>query len=141
MAKKQLTVKEAKLVKATIEGKNQTEAGLIADSNRSPESARVWASNTLRKATVQEELQKEMARQGISVEKIIKPIADALVADKVHIVGNGDQAMAEVVPDHSIRLKASGMAQTLLGVKADGGGDTINNFIQLVNEQKNTYGI
>ena len=110
---KQLTVKEAKLVKGIAEGKKKYKAAV--DAGYSPNSAGVIASETLRKPNIQEALQAELARQGITLEKIIKPIKDGLEAEKVHIVGNGDQAMAEITPDHSIRLKSSQMAQTLLG--------------------------
>lgn len=137
---KTLRVKEAKLVKATAEGKNQTEAGLIADDNRTPESARVWANETLQKATVQEALQAEMARQGISLELIIKPIKDGLEAEKVSIVGNGDQAMAEITPDHAIRLKSSQMAQTLLGANKNNAEGASVHYHLHQSEQREKYG-
>lgn len=135
-----ISPKEARLVKAVVEGANQTEAGLAADSDRTPESARVWANKALQKATVQEALHMEMAKQGITLEKIVKPIADALEAEKVHIVGNGDQAMAEVMPDHSIRLKASSMAQDLMGLKKNQEAPAIH-FHQHIEEKKAEYDI
>lgn len=138
MSKPKLTIKEAKLVKATIEGKNQTEAGLAADPNRKPETARVWANETLQKPTVQEAIQIAMAQQGITPEKIVKPIAEGLEAEKVHIVGNGDQAMAEVVPDHGTRIKSAQIAAQWMGMSSKEGGTT-NNFIQIINGQRNQY--
>lgn len=136
---KKLTVKEAKLVKATVEGKNQTEAGLIADPDRKPESARVWANETLQKPTVQEAIQKAMAAQGITPEKIVRPIADGLEAEKVHVVGNGEQAMAEVVPDHGIRIKSAQIAAQWMGMSAKEGGGTNVHYHLHQAEQRKKY--
>lgn len=138
MAKKpKLTVKEAKLVKGIAQGKKKYKAAV--DAGYSPNSAGVIASETLRKPNVQEALQAEMAKQGITLEKIIKPIKDGLEAEKVHIVGNGDQAMAEITPDHATRLKSSQMAQTILGANKNNDGGTTNNFIQINQTQRDKY--
>lgn len=137
MAKPKLTVKQAKFVKAKVEGKSGTQAYMEAYGTKNKATAAVEASKTLNKPNIQEAFQQAMAAQGITIEKIVKPIADGLEAEKVHIVGNGDQAMAEVVPDHSIRLKASGMAQNILGLKSEGGATT--NFIQIVQTQRDQY--
>ena len=139
MAKKSLTVKETKLIKATVAGKKQKEAGLYADPNRGSETARVWANETLRKPTVQEALQKELNRQGITLAKVVKPIKDGLEAEKVAIVGNGDSAMAEITPDHAIRLKASSMAQQLMGLNKAQSDQTTYNFTQVINTKNDKY--
>lgn len=134
-----LTVKQAKFVKAKAEGKSGTQAYMEAYGTTNANVAKVEASRTLTKPNVQEALQAEMARQGITLEKIIKPVADALEAEKVHIVGNGEQAMAEIVPDHSIRLKASSMAQTLIGANKQTGEGNITNFVNVTNNYGDRY--
>lgn len=138
---KQLKVKEAKLVKAKAKGKTHKEA--YVEAGYAPTTDNGMAVNTnkvLNRPHVQEALQAEMAKQGITLEKIIKPIKDGLEAEKVHIVGNGDQAMAEITPDHATRLKSSQMAQTILGAnKNNDGGNTTNNFIQINQSQKDKY--
>lgn len=136
---KGLTVKEAKLVKATAQGKNRTEAGLAADPNRAPESARVWASNTLQKTTVKEALHREMAKQGIDMASIVKPVKEGLVAEKVAIVGNGDSAMAEITPDHATRLKAVQIASRWMGVDASDSGSVNVHFHAHQAEQREKY--
>ena len=138
---KQLTVKEAKLVKAKVQGKTHKEAYAEAGyATTTDNGVAVNTNKILNKPHVQEALQAEMAKQGITLEAIIKPIKDGLEAEKVHIVGNGDQAMAEITPDHSIRLKSSQMAQTLLGAnKSSDGGTTNNTFIQINNQQRDKY--
>jgi hypothetical protein len=141
-----LTPKEIKLVKATAEGKNQTEAGLIADDNRTPESARVWANQTLQKPTVQEMLAKAFADNGITIEAATKPIADGLKATRTVIVRDkaasaeesDNSAFADEVPDHAIRLKAAGMAFNLMGVGKQTGDVTIN-FIGHSSEKREVY--
>lgn len=139
MGRTENPIRLAKLVKATAEGKNQTEAGLLADPNRTPESARTWANETLQKPTVKEMLHKEMVKQGIDIASVVKPVKDGLVAEKVSIVGNGDQAMAEVTPDHSTRLKAVQIASKWMGIDAVNGEGTTNNFIQIINNKADKY--
>lgn len=133
MTKPKLTLKEAKLVKATIEGKNQTEAGLEADPNRKPETARVWANEALQKPTVQQAIQDAMAKMGISPERIVKPISDALDAVKQN------QFTGEIDPDHSIRLNAAKTAASFYGLKQ--GGDININFNQIADKEREEFGI
>ena len=134
-----LTVKEAKFVKEVVSGKSNTQAALIATGATSVNSAKTLGHRLSTRVNVQEALQKEMERQGITTELIIKPIKDGLLAEKVTIVGNGDSAMAEITPDHQIRLKASSMAQTLIGANKNKDGDTINNFGQMIMAQRDKY--
>ena len=61
-----------------------------------------------------EALVKAMRQHGLTATKVIKPIAEALEANKVVIVGSGDDAFADVHPDYQLRLKASAMAIELL---------------------------
>lgn len=143
MQKHKLTVKEAKLAQAKAKGlthdKAWDEAGYSQNSSKATKVANT--QKILSKPNVQEAFQQAMAAQGITIEKIVKPIADGLEAEKVHIVGNGDQAMAEITPDHSIRLKASDMAQKLMGVKANQEGGGVNvHFHQHLEGQKDKYG-
>lgn len=139
--KRELTVREQKLIKAKVEGKSLKDAYLVAGYAPSTDNAMaVNANKVLKKPNVQEALQAAFEEHGISVSKVIKPIADGLQAEKVHIVGNGDQAMAEVVPDHSIRLKASSMALGLMVPKSE--GTTVNiNFNKVVEDDRTAFGI
>lgn len=139
--RKPLTPKEIKLVKGIAEGKTRQQAALDAYDASSPETASSIATNTLKKVNVQEALAEAFARHGITIDAATKPIADGLTAEKVHIVGNGDQAMADVVPDHGTRLKAAGMAFNLMGLGKQGDGSTINNFVIIANDQREKYGI
>lgn len=135
---RQLTDKQRKFVKAKAEGKTGVQAAMEAYDTDDYNTANVIAVENLQKPTIQEAVQKEMARQGIDLESIVRPITDGLKAEKVSIVGNGDQAMAEVTPDHGIRLKASKMAQDLIGIKSDGNGNTYN-FTQVINQKADKY--
>lgn len=138
---KQLTDKQRKFVKAKATGVSGTKAAMIAYDVNNERTASVIATENLAKPSIQEAVQKEMARQGIDLESIVRPITDGLKAEKVSIVGNGEQAMAEVTPDHGIRLKASKMAQDLIGVN-NRDGTTVNvNFVKVVKEDKDEYGL
>lgn len=136
--RKPLTPKEIKLVKGIAEGKKKRTAATEAGYTGSPETISVTASQTLKKPNVQEALAEAFAAHGITIDAATKPIADGLKAEKVHIVGNGEQAMADVVPDHATRLKAAGMAFNLMGVGKQTADVTIN-FIGHTREQQEIY--
>lgn len=143
---KTLTVKEAKLVKAKAQGKTHAvaykEAGYSLGENNPDKVARVNASKVLAKPHVQDLLQKELKKQGITIEAVVKPIAEGLVAEKVSIVGNGDQAMAEITPDHNVRIKSSQIASKWLGLEQEQGGTTVNlNFNNIAKQDKDNFGI
>lgn len=133
--KPKLTVKQAKFVKAKIEGKSGTKAYMEAYETDNAKVASVEASRLLAKPSIQEIVQESMVRQGITVDKVIQPIADGLIANKIHM--NGDAI--EYSADHSTRLKAAGMALDLMGVKQSGNSTTINNFGTIVAEMRDTY--
>lgn len=139
--KPKLTLKQKKFITEVAKGKSGTQAALIAYDTTSVDVAKNIASETLRKPNVQEALAVAFEKHGITLDKAIKPIADGLVADKVHIVGNGEQAMAEIAPDHSIRLKASGMALRLMGADSQETAGNTYNFVQVVQDQKDKYGL
>jgi len=113
---KPLTIKQTKFVKAYVatDGNGQ-EAAKIAYNSSSDNVARSTASQALTKVNVRQAIDAALKRHNITLDAAMKPIEDGLLADKISISGQGDQAFAEVTPDHSIRLKASGMALKLLG--------------------------
>lgn len=137
MTKPKLTVKQAKLVKGIVEGKSQQQAAVEAGYGTTPESAAVIATETLKNVNVQEALQVALADQGITLEAIVKPIADGLTAIKSGFGKDGDYY--EIGPDHGTRLKASGMAQQIINPGGGKGATTINNFGTIVAEMKEDY--
>lgn len=144
-----LTPKEAKLVKGISEGKPKRQAAFDAGYGSTIGSAAVIATNTLKKINVQEALQAEFAKQGITIEAIVKPIAEGLTATRTVIIRDkgvtntdisDNSAFADEVPDHAIRLKSSGMAANFLGIGKTPGDVTIN-FIGQSDQQRSTYDI
>lgn len=140
--RKPLNPKESRVVKAKVKAElnnlpQQTAAEEVFP-NQTPASASVSMSRELKKASVQDALAEAFEKHGITIDAATKPIADGLKAEKVHIVGSGDEAFADVVPDHSIRLKAAGMAFNLMGVGKQTGDVTIN-FINHAREQQEIY--
>lgn len=105
---KQLTVKQAKLVKAIAEGKTKTQAGLEAGYGTNPESARVTAHEALQNPTVQQKLQQELERQGITIEQVVAPVTRALADDNIET-----------------QLKGHDRAVKILGLKQGEGTTTI----------------
>lgn len=128
-------------VKADLAGISQAQVALEVFPNQTPAAASVSFTRTLKEANVQEELAKAFAQHGIDIDSAVKPIGEALKADRVVIVGKGDDAFADVQPDHSVRLKASGMALGLMGFGSKQSGEVTINFINHSNEQRGKYGI
>ena len=137
---KDITVKEAKLVKGIAMGKTKQQAGLDAYDTTDPATASAIATETLKKPKVQEALQKALAKHGIDMDSAVAPIGKALRATKVQITGQGDQAFAEVVEDVDLQLKGSDRALKLMGVNQESTGNTFN-FVQLVQKDKDEFGI
>jgi len=134
---KQLTVKQAKFVKAKAEGKSGTEAAMIAYDVKDAKVASVVAAENLAKPSIQQAVQKSMEKQGLTVDLVVKPIVDGIQAEQEYYDKNGEQ---HTRPDHSVRLKAAGMALDLMGAKSKGEGTTINQFGNIVNDLKERYG-
>lgn len=113
-----ITIKQAKYVKAILDGKTQEEAGLEAGS-KTIEGARKLATRMSKDVQVQEALQSaqelSLTQAGITRSKALKPISEALEANKVASIA-GDFYQTEI-PDYPIRLKAADMALKLLGQK------------------------
>lgn len=94
-----VTVKQARFVKGIAEGKKKRDAARDAGYSGSPETLSVTASEVLKKPNVQEALQAELEKQGITLEKIVRPITNALNSDSVETQLKGhDRAMRIVAP-------------------------------------------
>lgn len=115
---RELTVKQSKLVQGVASGKTKQQAALDAGYGNgiNAASASVQASETLNKPNVQAALQAALIKHGINPDRTIQRVSEALDAEKVAIVGNGEQAMAEITPDHTTRLQAVKIANTLMGL-------------------------
>ena len=98
-------------------------------------SANVIAVENMQKLTIKEAIESEFEKQGLTPEKIIKPIMEAMEATQTVIVrdksarrripGESDEAYEERQtdasfiderPDYQLRLKAVGMAAQFLGI-------------------------
>ncbi len=65
--------------------------------------------------TIQEAIAAELSRQGITITAVIKPISEGLEA--VRDIYDKEGTWVDSSPDHSIRLKSSGMALDLMGAR------------------------
>jgi hypothetical protein len=137
--KPKLTPKQAKFVKGIAEGKTNTESALEAYDTDDYGVAASIATENLKKPEIQQAVQMSMEKQGITVDAVVKPIVDGLTAYKTGFSKDGD--FVEFGPDHSTRLKASSMALDLMGAKQKSkeSGNTINNFGQILVDQRDKY--
>jgi len=120
--KPKLTPKQAKFVKGLAEGKTNTAAALEAYNTDSPKVASVISAENLGKPSIQEAIDLAMAHHNITPERALKPIDDALNDDDV-----------------KTRLMGSDRALKLMGIEKKSEGNTINNFGQMILEQKEKY--
>lgn len=121
---KKLTVKEAKLVKGIAEGKKKRQAGFDAGYTGKPETVSVDVSKTLKKPNVQEALQVELARQGITLEQVVAPVTRALTDDSIET-----------------QLKGHDRAMKILGANQPREAPININFNQVVQKDKDEFGI
>jgi hypothetical protein len=131
-----LTYKQAKFVKAKAEGKTGVEAAMEAYDTTNYFTANAIAVENSQKPSIQQALHAEFQRQGITLERIVRPINDALDANK--IVTSPTEPDKEVA-DHSIRLKASGMAAQFMGIGKQTETPASIHFHQHVEEKKRQY--
>lgn len=120
--KPKLTVKQAKFVKAVAEGKPGYKAAMEAYDTNSPNVANTIAVENMQKPTIMEALHIEFEKQGITLEKIVKPVANALDSE-----------------DIELQLKGHDRAWKMIAPKTAGNGTTINNFGTIVGEMKDDY--
>ena len=134
-------MKQAKFVKAKAEGKSGIQAALIAYDTTSPNVAGAIAAENLQKPNVKEAIDKEMERQGLTLEKIISPVTKAL--DSTLKIKTRDGEIIDTgMADLEMQLKGHARAVRLMsfGTKKDDG--TINNYGQMIIQQdKEKYGI
>lgn len=140
--KPKLTPKQAKIVKAKVEAtvadipQRVWAPKLYPDAN--PKSAEVLVSRELNKVNVQEALNIALAEKGLTVDKLAGVVVEAMEAEKIV---TSPTEPDRVVPDHSIRLKAAGMAAQFMGVNKGAEGGTSYHFHQHVEDQRDKYGI
>jgi len=105
-----ITKKQAEIVKLKAQGKKQGEIGKALYPNATPQSANTMISRELKKVDVQQALQQALAKNNITIDTALKPIGDALQAEKQN------QFTGEITADHTTRLQASKEALKLLDV-------------------------
>lgn len=127
MPNKGITPKQALIVKkkveATLKDVPQRAWANEVYPNMTQAAAEVEVSKNLNKPNVKEALQVALEKHGITIEKATKPIADGLEAMKQN------NFTGEFTVDHSIRLKAAGMALDVLGAKGEKEKSTGNTYI------------
>lgn len=133
--RKPLTKRQIQIIESKVAGNTQNDIGKAVYPNATPESAAVLVSRELKKANVQEELQAAFMRHGITIDKAVRPIADGLEAEIEYYDKNGEE---HIRIDHTTRLKASGMAFGLMGIKQQDAGTT-NNFIVIAESERNEF--
>jgi len=134
MSKPKLTLKQKKFVEGVAKGESGLQSALQAYDTDDPNVAKVIASENLTKPNIKNALEPILAKHDISLDSAIAPIGKGLKAVKFN------EFTGEVTEDLGTQLKASDRALKLLGVNQDSTGNTYN-ITQVIEEQKNSYGI
>lgn len=124
LGKPPLTVKQAKLIKGIAQGKPKQVAALEAGYGNNLNSAAAIANETLKNPNVQEALQAELSRQGITLETIVAPVTRALADDSIEL-----------------QLKGHDRAVKLLGLKQGGDGSSDVHYHLHQAQQRDKYGL
>jgi hypothetical protein len=111
-----MTEKQKKLVKAVVKnGGNKTKAGMAVYKTKKPANAQRMAAKALKQPNVQQALEAELKKQGITLESSIAPISKGLKAKvrnmKGALVCDED---GNPIDDIDTQLKASDRALKLL---------------------------
>ena len=137
-----ITPQQAKIVKAKVQaeltGVSQATIAKQLYPNASPGSAQVSVSRELKKANVQQALQIALAKHGLTPDSIIGVVGEAMKAEKTVIIGKEENAFADQVPDHGIRLKAAGMAAGFMGLNKNNEAPSLH-FHQHLEDKKSDY--
>lgn len=136
--KRTLKPKEAKFIEGIVAGKPKQRAAMEATGLTNPGSAAVEANRMLKNASVQEQLAAAFEKHGLTIDRVIKPVADALQANQTTTFHGEIYTSNE--PDHTARLKAAGMAHNLMGLtnNNEGGGNV--HFHLHANTEQGQYG-
>lgn len=113
-----ISPKQRRIIKAKIKGTKLKDIGNMEYPNATERSKEVLVSRELNKPHVAQYLEQSkllaLKEHNITWSRIIKPISEALDATKVVILGKGEEAFADVQPDHTTRLSATKQARELL---------------------------
>jgi len=138
---KRLTPKQTKIVKAkvdaTLKDIPQRQFAPKLYPNAEPRSAEVLVSRELQKVDVQKALHEALEKHGLSPDSVINVVADGMKAKKPAYIDKNNNAHEGAV-DHSIRLKAAGMAANFMGIGKQA-GDINLNFNNYSQDQKTHY--
>lgn len=119
-----LSTKQKKIVAGHIAGKKNKDLALEVYPDSNPKTAQENISRELAKPEIQDAISQALYDNGITYDKAVKPIADALTATDKH----GD-------PAHAIRLSAASKALELLGLNtSDGSRGKAINILNNTNE-------
>lgn len=130
-----LSDKQRKIVKLKISGKKNKDIAKQLYPNATQKSGEVLVSQQLHRVNVQQALEEAYRKHDLTPDRLVKPISDALDAEKVNDI------TGEVTTDHTTRLKAASIGLNLLGANRPQESGNNYTFIQVVNEQKDKYGI
>ena len=96
--KPKLTVKQAKFVKEYVKNDgNGAKAALKVYDTKDYDTAKVIASENLTKPYLMDEILKAARRQGITEDKIIQPVVDALDSDELDMRLKGHDRIVKLI--------------------------------------------
>lgn len=113
-----LSKRERKFVAGVVAGKTKMQAAI--DAGYTPETARAKSYSFLNRPLVRSAITDALERLGVTYERMVQPVADALEATKFVPAGSretldGTKSEYVEIPDHPTRLAAHDRAIALVG--------------------------
>lgn len=130
------TTKQKKALELVVEnGGNVSKA--MRDAGYSEQTAK-----TPQKLTQSQAFQHYMEEAGLTDQKLVEVLKGGLEATKVIVMGkDSDESFVDIQPDHPTRHKFLETSLKIKGIGKDTEPGGTTNYIQIIKEQKNKYGI
>jgi hypothetical protein len=107
-----MTTKDAQILKGKLQGKTSKQiAAVVYPGSKNGD---VTVRKHLQKATVKDALDKALKKHNITIDRILKPIDEAL--DAKNDIYSKDGTYIDSQPNHGVRLAASDRASKLMGL-------------------------
>lgn len=108
-------VREKLFIKAKLEGKNNTQAAMVATGTKSKDVAKKQGNTLSTSINVQTQIQKALKNYGITIDILVGVAVSALTAVKSTSIQG--EVYPTDIPDHTVRLAAMTKLAELAGMK------------------------
>lgn len=121
---KDITIEEIKFIEAKAQGKSNTASAMVAKPHIKASSAKKAGNRLSTSANVQYVLAKALKKHKLTIDRALATYDEGLKATKTVIIGKGDDAFADQIPDVGLRMSAGDRVLKLHGITDKPKGQT-----------------